>query len=1357
MKVKNIIILFLFLNFYSFSSYEKKCVLKYNFDEKSKIVKDISGNGNDGEIIEAEYCSGVNKSGIYFNGKGACVRIPLSNSLKKFDEITIEMWISPEIIRHSGVFWASETTDFSKQSKAPIRFEWRGPSWFFWLSLTTEDGENRLIQPQKPSIEYITFPNPTWYYVVATYDGNTGKIYLNGEKVAERKWEIKKSIAEIKQPILLGSAYLDWWNSFKGKVDEVAIYNYSLTEEEILKHYSFRESYKQEKFEKTYPGTIDGKPYFPIGYSEKWLSFPLSPYQRGTVHFSNTGEISIQAGSGWSGSYELGILGLWGQPGRGEKFYREVDGFIKLTPPDKEDVFTLEGITYNGMKIKQEVVITPDNEIRFSYHFYITDKNNEIMPTILWPIHLWPSALSFVGYEKGKLVKGRIIDLDRTAYFEDTLEVNLSRGRNRFILKLAPDLVFQLNGDRNPINWIQGWTTYSGMIKKKITNEKLPTEEVFNFSIKIVDDALPPLLDEAKAEEITKELPFDFTQLYEKNPEKPYIKPADREVPIFGIDEDIKLIFGFPVPSILKNYPLYKFVVEEAYSQKKVFEMEGKVSDPWWDWVGSVSLNFSEPSVYVATLEFFDNNGNLIDSVSQELAVAGPIEQKELKIGEPIKMKLVDSVDFTKENPGHNFYSCSGKSRIEKINGIKYRRTLSLEEMRQMGLQIRDWFGCTLMMKNPKRDHIVEVVYADIDDTIVGINILEPLSPEGKDSKTCLTRVSTGIITGGFYEASNKLKKFKTVYIPTGNSPWCAITFINLYKNPIGIASVNLYELPEGLPRLPKMSNERIFGVHTESGDVGIGTFGYNELAGEFCPRVPFERFYREHYRAIVNLIRYMRFTGENVYNFGVYRYRNALFPSKYIGSGIPFRTLDFPALMAKMFEYNDLKIMMNVAPCNPLPIARLYRYSTYDLIKGAPVARQVSFDGEMDAGHFGYQPANPFHPEVQKEYQKLAEELAERYGKYKSFVGISWLCGGAGLGEPSIFQWGYRIKKGDEKGFNDFFFKYTYDDITMREFEEYAGIKLPGKEGESDRFKKRYEFIMKDEKIKEKWIEFRCFKMAEIHRKFKEAFCEKAPGKKYFLIDYYGISLNNEFSVSPSELVRLSCGGPKYYKNIEGLVYCPYIPTIDGSQFKEYAHGLMPEEWIPNIINFVKDEEFAKECDTGIETGKYLHRQFFETFTIANPDREWVFTHCKHLPGRKNYLAHNTYPQPNGNDWFADFVLLFRYSTPSFISYMWCDGSFPLGHFEEKQKFAILYRSLPMGEYKTIIKENGVFVRMGEHAFYIIETEGKGKEFSIDKNLISGVYRDALTGELLKSKKDKYYFILSPYDFKVYLKEIEK
>jgi len=133
-----------------------------------------------------------------------------------------------------------------------------------------------------------------------------------------------------------------------------------------------------------------------------------------------------------------------------------------------------------------------------------------------------------------------------------------------------------------------------------------------------------------------------------------------------------------------------------------------------------------------------------------------------------------------------------------------------------------------------------------------------------------LTRVSTGVISGGVFGHDGKLKSTRTEYIPTGRSTWCAVTCINLYITPGGVAAIKLYEVPGGLPQLPELPHDRLLSVHTESGDVGIGTFAHNRLAGEFTWNAPPESYYGELYRGVANMIRFLRFRGENSYNFGV-------------------------------------------------------------------------------------------------------------------------------------------------------------------------------------------------------------------------------------------------------------------------------------------------------------------------------------------------------------------------------------------------------------------------------------------------------------------------------------------------------
>jgi len=336
----------------------------------------------------------------------------------------------------------------------------------------------------------------------------------------------------------------------------------------------------------------------------------------------------------------------------------------------------------------------------------------------------------------------------------------------------------------------------------------------------------------------------------------------------------------------------------------------------------------------------------------------------------------------------------------------------------------------------------------------------------------------------------------------------------------------------------------------------------------------------------------------------------------------------------------------------------------------------------------------------------------------------------------------------------NGLFFKCTYDDVTMAQSEKFAGVRLPGRKGEPRRFRQRYEWIM--ENAEEKWVEFRCWAMSEVHKELQEALAQRAPGAKYFLFDYFGMAFYNEvMDMDPLDLVRRMCSDPKYYTNVPGLVYCPYAPTLDGGQYKEYAHGMAPKELAVKCAQFGRNEGFFTVCDTGLECGRYLHRQFFETFIRSDPARPWLFEHGAHMPGRKGWLAHNTYPLPNGRNWFADFAVLLAHAAPNFISWMWCDGSYPSGHFDEMREFAAGYRQLPLGLYKTVGKDGSVFFRASDKAFYVVEIEGRGQDCDLPPSLGAGSYRDVVTGEPLGgSTAAPARLSVRPYEFRVFVKQ---
>ena len=193
-----------------------------------------------------------------------------------------------------------------------------------------------------------------------------------------------------------------------------------------------------------------------------------------------------------------------------------------------------------------------------------------------------------------------------------------------------------------------------------------------------------------------------------------------------------------------------------------------------------------------------------------------------------------------------------------------------------------------------------------------------------------------------------------------------------------------------------------------------------------------------------------------------------------------------------------------------------------------------VNQDGRRDPpGRAGFPSSNPFHPAVREAYARLAAELGERYGRYPAVAGISWLTGQSWW-EPCV-----TIPPVDEKLTTEeadrIILGATCDDETMRQFEKWAGVKLPGQPPEPDRFQKRHAWIMQN--ARDKFLDFRCWAMAQTHLAFQKAFAEKAPGKDYLAIDfYYDVFQKKKQWPSPLDAVRRIGFGPALLQRRAGI-----------------------------------------------------------------------------------------------------------------------------------------------------------------------------------------------------------------------------
>jgi len=182
---------------------------------------DKSGTGNNGVVVDVTNISGKIKNAFEFNRTGGSPAVTITDhvSIEPTQEISISMWFKPNQI--SKQFTLMSKSSFNSRfiilnTNSIIYYQSNGTS----LSVDTATGS---VVPNK------------WQHVAGTYDGENIKIYYNGEF---------KNATPATGPMSLNNAdlvigaYSLSQEGFNGSIDEVKIWNRSLTAQEISDLYN---------------------------------------------------------------------------------------------------------------------------------------------------------------------------------------------------------------------------------------------------------------------------------------------------------------------------------------------------------------------------------------------------------------------------------------------------------------------------------------------------------------------------------------------------------------------------------------------------------------------------------------------------------------------------------------------------------------------------------------------------------------------------------------------------------------------------------------------------------------------------------------------------------------------------------------------------------------------------------------------------------------------------------------------------------------------------------------------------------------------------------------------------------------
>ena len=195
------------------------------FDEgEGTEVLDLTENGHDGTINGASWVDGlVGSHALDFDGVNDYVSIPDNDKLDLLEAWTICTWIKRESmnVQHSIV----------------EKYDWLANRGKFALRVTSDNKITayHISGTSSDSIKSITTINSgEWCFVTATYNSsiNTLRVFINGDLENENPSASKPDYLSYNN-LFIGARGNDHGTPFNGIIDDVRIYNRSLTEEEV--------------------------------------------------------------------------------------------------------------------------------------------------------------------------------------------------------------------------------------------------------------------------------------------------------------------------------------------------------------------------------------------------------------------------------------------------------------------------------------------------------------------------------------------------------------------------------------------------------------------------------------------------------------------------------------------------------------------------------------------------------------------------------------------------------------------------------------------------------------------------------------------------------------------------------------------------------------------------------------------------------------------------------------------------------------------------------------------------------------------------------------------------------------------
>lgn len=232
MKKITFTLLFLTVSIISFSQIDikKGLVAHYPFNGN---LNDSSGNKNNGTnkgVTTASNKLNQPNTAYFFSGDDDYVDVPATASVQPQDAVTVSAWLNTT----DKDYWNFVVCKRLNLAKEP------GNSYFLGTTGNVPGGATWQWSISSSTTQHFLVTNTlvedsTWLHVVGTFNGDTLKLFLNGQNIGSKIIaNTKISYSNLSLRLGLGIPTSSGSKTaFKGSIDEIRIYDRALSDDEI--------------------------------------------------------------------------------------------------------------------------------------------------------------------------------------------------------------------------------------------------------------------------------------------------------------------------------------------------------------------------------------------------------------------------------------------------------------------------------------------------------------------------------------------------------------------------------------------------------------------------------------------------------------------------------------------------------------------------------------------------------------------------------------------------------------------------------------------------------------------------------------------------------------------------------------------------------------------------------------------------------------------------------------------------------------------------------------------------------------------------------------------------------------------